>query len=96
MSGAQRILAERENQPSRKRVGLLVDGAPAREGAQILDETGAAIGVVTSGVLSPTLGHPVAMAYVDRDAVDEPLTVDVRGTHLPVTSVPLPFYSRKA
>jgi aminomethyltransferase len=54
------------------------------------------VGVVTSGALSPTLGVPVAMAYVDRDAVAEPLTIDVRGTRLPVTSVPLPFYSRKA
>lgn len=54
------------------------------------------VGVVTSGALSPTLGHPVAMAYVDRDAVAEALTIDVRGTRLPVTSVPLPFYSRKA
>ncbi|GAA4736692.1 glycine cleavage system aminomethyltransferase GcvT [Amnibacterium soli] len=77
-------------------VGLRAEGRrAAREGYPVLAGD-REVGVVTSGALSPTLGHPVAMAYVDRDAVDEPLAVDVRGTRLPVTSVPLPFYSRKA
>ncbi len=62
--GADRILREREEGPERKRVGLLVDGAPAREGAEILADDGTAIGVVTSGGFSPTLGRAIAMGYV--------------------------------
>nr|WP_227497217.1 glycine cleavage system aminomethyltransferase GcvT [Planctomonas psychrotolerans] len=53
-------------------------------------------GIVTSGALSPTLGHPIAMAYVDP-AVARPGTtvyIDVRGTRIPATVVPLPFYTR--
>ncbi|GAA2661287.1 MULTISPECIES: glycine cleavage system aminomethyltransferase GcvT [Actinosynnema] len=68
-----------------------------RHGYPVLDAEGAEIGVVTSGALSPTLGHSVAMAYVTR-ANAEPgtaLTVDVRGRREPVEVVALPFYKRK-
>ena len=55
------------------------------------------IGVVTSGALSPTIGVPIAMAYVAprfaRPGTE--LQVDVRGTRLPFTVTALPFYSRK-
>jgi aminomethyltransferase len=55
------------------------------------------IGIVTSGALSPTLGVPVAMAYVEP-ASAEPgteLAVDIRGTRFSYTVTALPFYSRK-
>ena len=48
-------------------------------------------------MLSPTLGYPVAMAYIDTD-FSEPGTsihADVRGTRLPMAVVETPFYSRK-
>lgn len=65
--------------------------APAGDGA---DEE---VGVVTSGALSPTIGVPIAMAYVAprfaRPGTE--LHVDVRGTSLPFTVTALPFYSRK-
>jgi aminomethyltransferase len=54
------------------------------------------IGTITSGALSPTLGHPIAMAYVDP-ALAAPGTVlhlDVRGTRIPAQVVSLPFYKR--
>ncbi len=77
-------------------VGLQAEGRRAGRAGYPVLAGDREVGVVTSGALSPALGHPIAMAYVDRDAVGEPLTIDVRGTRLPVTSVPLPFYSRKA
>jgi aminomethyltransferase len=56
------------------------------------------VGTLTSGALSPTLGHPIAMAYVDPDlsAVDTPLFIDVRGKRIPASVVPLPFYKRES
>jgi aminomethyltransferase len=48
----------------RRRVGLVIRGAPAREGAEIVDEAGTVIGKVTSGCPSPTLGKNIAMGYV--------------------------------
>jgi aminomethyltransferase len=67
-AGAARILAERENGPAVKRVGLSVDGRqPVREGASVVDPDGAVIGRVTSGGFAPTVGAPIAMAYVPAD-----------------------------
>ncbi|THG28782.1 glycine cleavage system aminomethyltransferase GcvT [Naasia lichenicola] len=56
------------------------------------------VGEVTSGALSPTLGHPIAMAFVSPgwSAPGTPLFLDVRGTRIPATIVALPFYQRKA
>jgi aminomethyltransferase len=63
--GAERILAERENGPALKRVGLIVEGRqPVREGATVIDASGAAIGKVTSGGFAPSVQKPIAMAYV--------------------------------
>ena len=88
---------------ARRLVGLTTEGrragradypvftADAVEGAQ-------PVGIITSGALSPTLGFPIAMAYVDPDVLDAntPLTIDVRGTRIPATVVPLPFYKKEA
>ncbi|GAB2752030.1 glycine cleavage system aminomethyltransferase GcvT [Salinifilum aidingensis] len=78
-------------------VGLSTDQRRApRHGYSVLDPGGNEIGEVTSGAPSPTLGHPIAMAYVDR-AHSQPgtaLNVDVRGRSLPVEVVELPFYRR--
>jgi glycine cleavage system T protein (aminomethyltransferase) len=71
----------------------------ARHGYPVLSGTGAdavPVGTVTSGAPSPTLGHPVAMAYVtpELSAPGTELAVDVRGRVEPVRVVPLPFYRR--
>ncbi len=91
--GADRILRERSEKPGRLRVGLLVDGAPAREGADILDGGGAVIGRVTSGGFAPTLGRPIAMGYVPPAfaAPGTALQVSVRGRSQAATVTPLPF-----
>jgi aminomethyltransferase len=78
-------------------VGLRAEGRRApRHGYTVLDADGAAVGEITSGALSPTLGYSVAMAYVARGS-SEPgtkLAVDVRGRQEPVEVVALPFYKR--
>ena len=63
--GAERILMEREQGPVVRRAGLIVDGRqPVREGAAVVDAEGTEVGKVTSGGFAPTLGAPIAMAYV--------------------------------
>lgn len=74
---------------------VVVPGAPA-SGEEGADGEPTVVGRVTSGAPSPTLGHPIALAYVDA-ALAEPgteLGVDVRGRTEPVRVVPLPFYRR--
>ena len=79
--------------PNAKRVGLKVDGRmPAREGAEVfVGET--KVGRVTSGGFSPTLGQPIAMAYVDTAHTSEgtALDIEVRGKRLAATVSPMPF-----
>ena len=83
-------------------VGLAAEGRrAARADYEVYDGEGAdaaRVGVVTSGALSPTLGHPVAMAFVAPDAAEtgRELYVDVRGTRVPASVVALPFYKRPA
>lgn len=91
--GAARILAEREGGLSRVRVGLIVEGAPAREGAEILDASGTAIGVVTSGGFAPSLGKAIALGFVppSHAANGTPLQVSVRGRSQSAQVVETPF-----
>jgi aminomethyltransferase len=85
-----------EAEGARVLVGLRAEGKRAGRAGYAVFDGDREVGVVTSGALSPTLGHPIAMAYVDRASAGAALTIDVRGTRLPVTTLPLPFYSRKA
>ncbi|NBE54409.1 glycine cleavage system aminomethyltransferase GcvT [Streptomyces boluensis] len=91
--------AERAAQnPPRKLVGLIAEGRRVPRAGMSVVADGAVIGEVTSGAPSPTLGKPIAMAYVDA-AHAEPgskgVGVDIRGTHEPYEVVALPFYQRQ-
>jgi aminomethyltransferase len=92
--GADRILAQLQQGTEKSRVGLLVESKiPAREGCIIADEAGEAIGHVTSGGFSPSLGRPIAMAMLHNPAPDSDraLCARVRDHQLPVTITELPF-----
>ena len=99
-------LAERASaDPQRELVGLIGQTRRVlRHGYQVLWD-GEPCGVVTSGVPSPTLGRPIAMAYLTAKAAAQArsagdgqgrLAVDVRGSAEPAVLVPLPFYRRPA
>jgi aminomethyltransferase len=91
--GAARILTELLSGPPRVRAGLLVEGAPAREGALVLAEDGAPVGHVTSGGFSPTLGRPIALAFVEPRLATPGtrLSALVRDRAQPAVVTPLPF-----
>ncbi|MBT2368517.1 glycine cleavage system aminomethyltransferase GcvT [Streptomyces sp. ISL-10] len=96
---ALRAAAERaETAPPRKLVGLIAEGRRVPRAGMDVVVGGQVIGTVTSGAPSPTLGKPIAMAYVDA-AHATPGTpgvgVDIRGTHEPYEVVALPFYKRQ-
>lgn len=92
--GAERMRAELDGGATRVRIGLKVlEGAPAREGAQIVESGWAHLGEVTSGGFSPSLGLPIAMGYTPPawSAPGTQLTVEVRGRGQPAEVVPMPF-----
>lgn len=98
--GREALAARKASQPARVLVGLKVAGRrPARAGYPVaFDATklDLVIGHVTSGAPSPTLGYPIALAYVTPEvsAVGTRLAVDVRGRGEAVEVVELPFYRR--
>jgi aminomethyltransferase len=92
--GWSRIAREMTHGPSRVRVGLKVlEGAPAREGAEVADEDGKVVGRVTSGGFSPTLRQPIALAFVPpiHSQPGTRLKVLVRGKAQACEVVPTPF-----
>ena len=91
--GAARILEEYANGTARIRVGLLVEGAPARDGAQILDADGTPVGIVTSGGFSPSLQRAIALGFVPPTLATPGLElgVSVRGRVQKATVAELPF-----
>ncbi|MEV0118820.1 glycine cleavage system aminomethyltransferase GcvT [Streptomyces sp. NPDC050844] len=91
--------AERaETAPPRKLVGLIASGRRVPRAGFPVVADGKVIGEVTSGAPSPTLGKPIAIAYVDAAHAapgTEGVGVDIRGTHEPYEVVALPFYKRQ-
>lgn len=87
-----------EQPAQRTLVGLKGAGRRAARAGYSLHQADNAepVGVVTSGALSPTLGYPIALAYLDVDLAEPgtALTVDVRGKREPFEVTPSPFYRR--
>jgi aminomethyltransferase len=87
-----------DHPPARTLVGLIGNGRrAARADYTVLSATTSTpIGVVTSGALSPTLGQPIALAYITTESatVGTDVVVDIRGKHESFTVAPCPFYRR--
>ena len=96
--GAARILKELNTGPKRIRAGLRISkGAPAREGAVLVDQTGQEVGVVTSGGPSPSLGGAIALAFVRPDLArpGQSLFIKVRERLSEAEVVALPFFPHR-
>lgn len=98
--GRAALESRKGSQPARVLVGLKVLGRrPARAGYPVVVDASkldVVVGTVTSGAPSPTLGYPVALAYVTPEfsAAGTVLAVDVRGRGEAVEVVETPFYRR--
>ena len=95
--GAERVLKILADGPATKRVGLTLEGRmAAREGALVFAGD-REVGRVCSGGFSPSLNHPIAMAYVDAGSATSgsALEIDMRGKRLPATVVSMPFVSHR-
>src|SRR5487761_167736 len=90
-----------EQPPRRALAGLACRGRRVpRHGYPVLWD-GQPCGIVTSGAPSPTLGMPIAMAYLDPATAELAgadgggrLAVDIRGSAEPALLTSLPFYHR--
>ena len=96
-AAALRALAEKGG-PPRRLVGLRIEGRRTPRQGMRVNAGGAEVGEITSGCLSPTLGYPIAMAYVDAQHAGDGTTLEVAAEKgaLDAQVVPMPFYRKPA
>lgn len=80
----------------RKRVGLRLEGKRTARQGMAVKLGGERVGQVTSGCLSPTLGYPIAMAYVSAECAEigTAVAVELGSKAVEAQVVGLPFYKR--
>ncbi len=96
--GAEVIGEQMANGAPRRRVGILPEGKmPLREGTVLLDDDHTAVGKITSGGFGPSVGGPVAMAYVEAAWVNPGSRVQAMARGKPITCqiVKLPFVQHR-
>ncbi|KAG9021530.1 Aminomethyltransferase, mitochondrial [Tulasnella sp. JGI-2019a] len=96
--GSDTILQQLKDGPTKRRVGFIVEDAPAREGAKIFSaDSQKEIGVITSGIPSPTLSQNIAMGYVysGHHKKGTEVLVDVRKKLRKAIVQPMPFVPTK-
>ena len=95
--GKNALASEKERGLTRRLIGISIPGRrPARDGSRVLDSNGSEIGFTSSGNFSPTLGHCVAMAFVEPTTkVGDSVSLDVRGTLIAGVVVATPFVAKK-
>ena len=94
--GRDALVAQKEEGLKERLVGIeyLEKGAPPRAHYEVFDESGNRLGELASGVLSPSLGKGIGMAYlpVESAKIGTEIQVDVRGRRFPAKVVKKPFY----
>jgi aminomethyltransferase len=92
--GAEFVQMHLENGPPMFRAGFVgVERVPVREGARLFNAHGKPVGEVTSGTVSPTLGQPIAMGYIEapHQAPGSEVFAEVRGKRVPMRTTAMPF-----
>ncbi len=94
--GREALRAARSHGPARLLWGLVATGRrPLRAGLEVRARDGTLLGSTTSGSLSPTLGVPIALAYLATEVgPGDRVEVDVRRRPLPAEVVRPPFVDR--
>jgi aminomethyltransferase len=95
-----RSVLERQKQAGvqRRLIGLQMQGRTIARHDYPVVSAGRSLGLVTSGTLSPTLGYPIALAYLPTALakVGQSVEVEIRGKTHPALVVKKPFYRRSS
>lgn len=95
--GRAALEQQKQNGVPRRMIGLQMQGRNiARHDYPVL-HNGQPVGIITSGTQSPTLGYPIALAYVPTplSKIGQVLEVEIRSKAYPATVVKRPFYQRR-
>jgi aminomethyltransferase len=92
--GKSVLVAQKANGVTRRIVGLQLEGRNIARHDYPIVQAGETIGIVTSGTLSPTLGYPIALAYVPTELakIGNSVDVEIRNKPYSATIVKRPFY----
>ncbi|EDV29500.1 uncharacterized protein TRIADDRAFT_18436, partial [Trichoplax adhaerens] len=91
--GSDTIIKQLQEGPSRKRVGLISTGPPARGGTKIFSSHDDEIGIITSGSPSPSLKKNIAMGYIKTAfcKIGTEVQLQVRNKKVNATIARMPF-----
>ena len=92
--GREALKKIKENGRLRKLVGFRLDTRKIGRNGMEIFQGERSIGKITSGIPSPTLGYPIAMALISADVKEpEGIEVDIRGKRFAAIPETLPFFS---
>jgi aminomethyltransferase len=94
---SDRLKQQKEIGVSRKLIAFkMVERGIPRHGYSIVDQTGAEVGHVTSGTMSPTLKEGIGLGYVtlDHSKIDSEIFIKIREKSVRAQVVKLPFYKK--
>ncbi len=95
--GKSVLVDQKQNGLKRKLVGFtLEDKGIPRHDYLVVDEEGKQVGMVTSGTLSPSLGIPVGLAYIDSGILESGsnIYVQIRKNRAKIKLAKLPFLKK--
>jgi aminomethyltransferase len=88
---------QKEAGVTKKLVGFeMQERAVPRHDYEIVDAAGNAIGIVTSGTMSPSMNKGIGLGYVNAEfsGVDSDIYIRIRKNDVPAKVVQLPFYKK--
>ena len=93
--GRSALIRQKQDGLRRRLVGFTLEGKGIpRHDYLIVDGKDNTVGVVTSGTLSPTLGIPIGLAYIQTNRLNDgtPLYVQIRKNKIMIKQMKLPFF----
>jgi len=89
--GSDVIVPLKKNGAARTLQGLKLEGKGVPRQHCPVKAGGLTVGEVTSGTVSPSLNEPIALALVEVEALDTPLSIEIRGRGVPASLADVPF-----
>ncbi len=96
-TNSEALKKQKEAGVTRKLIAFeMQERAVPRHDYEIVDGSGAVIGIVTSGTMSPSMNKGIGLGYVTtaNSAVDSDIFIRIRKNDVPAKVVKLPFYKK--
>jgi aminomethyltransferase len=96
-TNSENLKKQKEAGITRKLIAFIMqERAVPRHDYEIVDASGAVIGIVTSGTMSPSMNKGIGLGYVTvaNAAVDGDIYIRIRKNEVPAKVVKLPFYQK--